>query len=103
MCIRDSISGMANTDTMAISARLAASGGTLYLNTDGSEPIVNVPPNSLDLGNTLELLPDSLSTYTWKSTDSDGNLTFYSFVEESTDGQNMVSGKIYLEADLVVL
>jgi len=104
--IEECVSDAGNTDTMNLSARIQTpNNGFLYLNTNGNEPILNLPPNSLELGNTLELLPDSQSTYTWTAQDSDSStsIRFYSYVDEGVNGQNMVSGKLYLEADLIVL
>ena len=97
--VEQCVSGTGNTDTMSISARISMpNGGLLFLTAEGST--VNTPANSLDLGNTLELLPDSQSTYTWTSQNASANssydLTFYSYVSEDTNQQNMLSGSVYV-------
>ncbi len=104
--IEECVSDAGNTNTMKLSARIQTpNNGLLYLNTHSNQPYIDIPANSLQLGNTLELLPDSQSTYTWTVQDSDSStsIRFYSYVVEGANGQEMISGKIYVEADLIVL
>ena len=99
--LEDCVSTTGNTDTLGCTVRLFMANGTAYLS---SAAAVAVPPNSFETGNVIELLPDVDNTYTYTLADYNAldNIDFNFYITESTPGQNMISGKAYVEFKLAV-